>query len=354
MDQTLYKVKSREIIEEFFKNLPNNKIDDLGIGDISINISYAIKDILCLSIIKRQKISQEKEIEVIITKDSQKGVKYIFIKKSTIEDKYFNVERFALNECSNYLSEKDLTNAYSLNLERVKTLIDKNLHAISIVFLVSAFENIMKELFLLNSNLWSFNLTNDIVDNKFIQLGSVVDPKYGYSLVKEINGQNFGLNQEAAEKYQKWEKIYLWDKIFHITRKIGIYQKYFDKLIGNKFEEIGNFEILRDILEKEVYSSTRINFQRLYGTGGVVWLYKRFYNLDFLSFMLEEIEIINETFINRHKIIHGHLKDSEIKLESIELTISSIKKIISFLNNEFEERKRKGMFIDAYLSFLEI
>ena len=107
-------------------------------------------------------------------------------------------------------------------------------------------------------------------------------------------------------------------------------------------------------MEKELYSSTRINFQRLYKTGGVVWLYKMFFNIDLLSIMKEEIKIINETINNRHRIIHGHLKDSEIKLEEIELTISSIKKIISFLNNEFEERKRKGMFVDAYLSIFEL
>lgn len=349
MDQTLHIEKSREIIKEFFNKLPNNKIDDLRIQDISINMYYPIEDVLCLSIIERQKISQEKEIEVNITKDSQKGVKYIFIKKSTLEDKFFNVEKFALNECSRYLAEKDLTNAYSLNLERVKILIDKNLHAISIVFLVSAFENIMKELFLLNSDLWSFRLTDDLLDNKLRQLGSEYDPKYGYSLVKEIKGQKFGLNLEKSEKYQKWEKIYLWDKIFHITRRLGIYQKYFDKLVGNQFEEIANFEILRDILENEVYSSTKINFQRLYKTGGVVWLYRNFFNIDLLSIMKEEIEIINETIKNRHRIIHGHLKDSEIKLEEIELTISSIKKIISFLNNEFDRTKRKGLF--RFLNF---
>lgn len=88
----------------------------------------------------------------------------------------------------------------------------------------------------------------------------------------------YGFDDASYDKVKKWESIYRNDEIFGICRQLGIVDEYFQKLYGNAFQEIDNYEILRYVLQNT--RKRPLDFQMLDGVGGMKWCFKRFFNID--------------------------------------------------------------------------
>ncbi len=113
----------------------------------------------------------------------------------------------------------------------------------------------------------------------------------------------------------------------------------YDKNIANKNREIGQFDILKDLLNN-FKDRTRFNFQRIFDDGGIVWSFKNFFSIDLTKTYKMELDSLNDYFKKkRHAIIHGKLEDKEFKKEDVENMIDLISKIISFLKDNINQLK---------------
>ncbi len=60
-----------------------------------------------------------------------------------------------------------------------------------------------------------------------------------------------------------------------------------------------------------------------------------------------EIEILEEVFNIRHQIIHGNVKDDEVKLELVEQALDALKKVTGFLFDKINT-KEVGYLVSGY------
>lgn len=243
-----------------------------------------------------------------------------------------------------------LDNSYNTNIQRVKKLLDDGHYAVALVFLASAFENITRELFFLYNNIWFSYDEDDFSDDIYKKVGITFGPKIDESIIsgyfsryKEINGKRIGIEKTKLEIAKKWKKTRYWEKIHKICKKLGVYDEYILKKQGNDGLEIGRFEILKEILEKLAYEMRVLNFQRIYDKGGIKMLFSSFFNISFGSFK-ETLNNIDKYIKMRHSIIHGTLKDEDIKENMVTDFRSHILKIVSYLRSELDMKYRDNLY----------
>lgn len=240
-------------------------------------------------------------------------------------------------------------NAYNINIQRVIKLLDDGHYAVALVFLVSAFENITRDLFFLYNNIWFSYDEDDFSDDIYKKVGTTFGPKIDESIIsgyfsryKEINGKRIGIEKTKLEMAKKWKKTRYWEKIHKICKKLGVYDEYILKKQGNDGMEIGRFEILKEILEKLANEMRVLNFQRIYNKGGIKMLFSSFFNISFESFK-ETLKYLGKYIKMRHSIIHGTLKDEEIKENMVTDFRSRVLKIVSYLRSELDMKYRDNL-----------
>lgn len=245
--------------------------------------------------------------------------------------------------CYKILDQIKADNAYSINLQRVDKLLKDGHYSIALIFLVSAFENISKDLFFLYHDLW-FSLEFEEVDNFneeiLKKVGTIIDPKIddaykktNFSYIKEIDGKIIGIEREKLITANRWKDFRYWERIHKVCRDLGIVHEYIQKKMGNQGKEIGGFEILKEILEKSANDMGVLNFQRIYGTGGVKKSFETFFNIK-LDLFKDELNFIAENIKKRHQIIHGTLKDEKIDESMVKDFKAAIGKFITYLGEK--------------------
>lgn len=247
------------------------------------------------------------------------------------DDSY--IDAFAVSKVRDYLEETRESNAYSRNLQRADSLTKDGYYFAAQVMLVSAFEVASRNTFFRNNSHWFITLTSphEELYKKFgVELsGGEQDKKYRQQV--QVGSTLYGFDDSNKDKLDRWESVLLNDEIFGICRQLGVYQEYSQKLFGNSFQEIGQYEILKYVL---LNSRTRpIDFQMLDGTGGVKWSFKRFFNID-LEKLPAEMRILRECFQKRHQIIHGELDDSAVTENGVLELHAAVRKVISYLRDE--------------------
>jgi len=233
-----------------------------------------------------------------------------------------------------------------LNIDRANALVSNKHYSVAIVFLVSAFENATRDIFFQNNDFWFYRNNLEIyhVDDYYVKkygikikdLKDTSSFRLGYD--KDINGEKWILTNEDYQKCLKWKGIQYWDKIFSLCKKIGVYNDYIKKIIANKNREIGQYDILKDLLNN-FKDRRRFNFQRIFDDGGIVWSFKNFFFIDLTKTYKTELDSLNDYFKKRHAIIHGKLEDKEFKKEDVENMIDIISKIISYLKDNINQLK---------------
>ncbi len=242
-------------------------------------------------------------------------------------------------------------NAYNINIQRVKKLLDDGHFAVALVFLVSAFENSTRELFFLYNNIWFSPDEDEFNDDIYKKVGTTFGPKIDESIIsgyfsryKEINGKIIGIKKTKLDMAKKWKKTRYWENIHKICKKLGVYDEYILKKQGNDGMEIGRFEILKEILEKLAKEMRVLNFQRINGKGGIKMLFSSFFNISFESFK-ETLKNLDKYIKMRHSIIHGTLKDEEIEENMVNDFRSRILKSVSYLRSELDMKYRNNLYL---------
>ncbi len=145
------KSKIIKLVEEIIKKLNNKKIQ-LFQNKPTINIFHLKNEIIGISLIDEN----QPDLKCKITHKPEKGKIYFFISKFWLNYEFYDYQEFAEDKVQKIIEEIQSENAYSLNMKRVKDLIRDGHNAVAIVFLISAFENATKDLFLNYNELWFF------------------------------------------------------------------------------------------------------------------------------------------------------------------------------------------------------
>lgn len=321
VDLILKELKDRNL--KFFQQKP------------TVNIYFRKKVLIGISLIDENKA----EIEFEIVERPKKGEIHFFINEYHIEYELLD-ERFVKEKIDNIINERQEINAYNLNIRRVNKLIKDGHYAVGIVFLISAFENAVRDIFFRNNELWFF--TKEGISSEELDL------KYGYVIDdSKINGESYkvtihrgdkkiGMNYNEHDKYSKWKNIIYWNYVFNICKTLRVLNEYQLSLMGNNMHEIGFFEILKEILQKSLGKYSILNFQAIDGKGGVKWCFRRFFSID-LDDLTSEIDLIKDALYKRHRIIHGFLDDSEIDKGYIVNLLYTVERVLDYLRGAIFE-----------------
>jgi len=285
----------------------------------------------------------EKNSEIIcrFVDEPRYGNDYLFLSTKELKEEK-NLQSLGESYAYRKAHEMRVDNAYSINLERVDNLLKDGHYAVALVFLVSAFENMMKELFLLYNELW-FLPDDDYDDEIYIKIGVILDSnnptyKIRFPKIKQINGRYIGIEQTKIKIASQWKNVKYWEQIHKICKKLGVYDLYILKKQGNNGLEIGKFEILKGILEKLKV----LNFQRIFKKGGTKNLFEMFYNISLDGFKKSLIRI-NNFIEKRHNIIHGTLKDDHIEEQMVLDFRSLIQKLVSYIRDELDRKHYENL-----------
>ena len=280
------------------------------------------------------------EITCEFIQTPRKGKKYIFIKKSKVlnDPDPFS---FTYLQSKAIMEDLDADNAHNINIERVNRLINDGQYAVALVFIVSAFEAFMGDIFFHYSDLWFDNEISTIHeynDELYLKYGMVIDDTIDslqYPKRKTINGQLLGIPRGHMEKCRKWAELNVRNHIFGSCEKLNVLWDYVSQFRSNKFEEIEHFEILKKVLKGKPNNSLYIiNFQDLSGNKkGVRNVFKNFYSIDF-EVLKEEIQSFQKIIKKRHKVIHGKLRDTEIERELIIKALDTLNVIKNFIRDK--------------------
>lgn len=282
------------------------------------------------------------DIKCLLVDNPRPGKFYLFFPIEQL--KYDNsLEFLGTTNCYKILEQIKADNAYSINLQRVDKLLKDGHYSIALIFLVSAFENISRDLFYLHHELWfslEFEEVEDFSEDILKKVGIIIDPKIDdkykqdmFSYIKEIDGKIIGIKKEKFSTAKKWKDVRYWEGVHNVCRKLGIYHEYIQKKMGNQGKEIERFELLKETLEKSARGSSVLNFQRIYKTGGVKKSFETFFNIK-LNHFKNELDLIKENIEKRHQIIHGTLKDDKIDEKMVEDFKAAIGKFISYLGEK--------------------
>lgn len=336
-----------EIIVERIRDYINilvNTLESKGIeyfnGKPAVEIAHRGKDLM-ISLID----ANLDEITCELIQTPRKGKKHIFIDKNKVLNDHdpfsFNYLQFkAIKE------ELEEDNAYNINIERVKQLINNGHYAVALVFIVSAFEAVMSDIFFHFSELWFDNEISTIHEYKdelYLKYGMVIEDTSNtqqYPHQKTIDGQTLGIPLGHLGKCQKWAQLDVRNHIFRSCKNLNVLIDYISQLQSNKFEEIEHFEILKKILKGKPDDTLQIiNFQDLSGDKkGVKKVFKKFYNIDFRE-LQEEIQFFQGILKKRHRIIHGKLRDTEIEQELIEGALNTLDRIKNYIRDKLSRQE---------------
>ncbi len=289
-----------------------------------------------------------KDIKCIFVDKPRRGEDYLFVSVEDLNQETM-LQKLGESYAFGKLAQRRVDNAYSINLQRVENLLRDGHNAVAFVFLVSAFENITRDLFFLYNELW-FSLDDDDFDEEvYKKIGVIIDPKINESFIssyfsnyKVINGSKFGIEKIKLEVATKWKLARYWEKIHKICNKLGVFNEYILKKQGINGMEIGNFEILKEILEKKAKQMKILNFQKINGKWGIKKSFKEFFNIDLKGFK-ETFTILDKCIKKRHEIIHGTLKDEQIDEQMVLDFKSLILKVVSYLRDEINYKYRENL-----------
>ena len=242
-----------------------------------------------------------------------------------------------------YLQQMKAKNAYNINLERVDNLLEDAHYSVALVFLVSAFENISKDLFFLHHELWFSQELEEVdkfSDEILKKIGTIIDPKIKedfknkyFSYYDTVDGKIIGIEREKFTIAEKWRNLRKWELIHKVCRDLGIYNKYIQKKMGNQGKEIGRFELLKEILKNRSRGFEILNFQEITGKRGVKKSFETFFNIKLDDFR-NDLELIKKNIKIRHRIIHGTLKDENISKQMVKDFRAAIEKFIAYLDEK--------------------
>jgi len=290
------------------------------------------------------------DIRIKFVNTPQRGEDYLFVLIEELKEEYM-LEELGEIYAIRKLAYMRADNAYNTNIQRVKRLINDGHFAVALVFLVSAFENITRELFFHYSDIWFSQVKDDFSDEIYKKVGVVFGPKIDESIItglfavyKVIDGQTIGIERTKLDIAKKWKKTRYWENIHNICNKFGIFNEYLLKKQGINGKEIGRFEILKEILEKLVEKTRVLNFQRIYGKGGIQMLFKSFFNIKFEDFN-DTLKALDKYIEMRHGIIHGTEKDEEIDESLVFDFKSRVLKLISYLRDELNIKYRDNLHL---------
>jgi len=234
----------------------------------TIEIFPKTKELIGIALIR----DNNPDFRIDFVNDPRQGEDYLFVSIEELKEED-NLKELGEVYGIWKLALMSVDNAYNINNLRVKKLLEDRHYAVALVFQVSAFENITRELFFLYNNIWFLHDEDDFSDDIYkkvvITFGHKIDESIisGYfSRYKEINGKRIGIDNTKLEIAKKWKKTRYWEKIHKICKKLGVYDEYILKKQGNDGMEIGRFEILKEILEKRANKMRVLNFQRISNT----------------------------------------------------------------------------------------
>lgn len=291
------------------------------------------------------------DFKVNFVNNPRQGNDYLFVSIDELKEEHMLIELgevYAIRK----ISHMRVDNAYNINIQRVKKLLKDGHYAVALVFLVSAFENITKELFFLYNDIWfSQEDEDDFSDEIYRKVGIIFGPKIDESIIseyfstyKEIDGKKIGIEKSKLDMAKNWKRTRYWERIHKICKNLGIYNEYILKKQGNNGMEIERFEILKEILKKLTKEMRTLNFQRIYGKGGIERLFKSFLNINFDGFD-ETLKSLHNYIKMRHSIIHGTLKDEEINKNIVLDFKSRVLKIVSYLRDELNIKYRDNLHL---------
>lgn len=284
-----------------------------------------------------------KDITCKLNQNPRKGKKYIFINKNELINNSLDEVSFIYLQVKAIKEESEENTAYYINIERVNKLIKDGDYAVALVFIISAFEVVLSDLFFRYHELWfadKISKFQEYDDDLYLEYGKVMKnarDKRDYPIKKIINGQTWGIHLGRSEKYQKWKELKLREYIYDCCKKLNILDEYASQLRSNKFSEIGTFEILKKVLRKPRSVFQSINFQSLHEKNGVKKAFNLFFNIDFGE-LREEIAFFDEIIKKRHRIIHGKLLDSEIEKQETEKAVNTLKRIKDYISNMLSQQ----------------
>ena len=320
----------RELAEAVAEELAKRELFSFrAMPTVYVNI---IKETLCLILTDEG----NSEIDVIMTTTKKKGVIGFFITRFILED-FFGLDSgyinsFAEEKVDDYEQDTLEMNAYSKNLQRAENLVKDGHYYAALVILISAFEVASRDIFLRHNDLWFVTIhgrSRELYERLGVRL-STKDENREYKVRVHWGDDVYGFDQSNHSILRRWESVRRGDEILKICRQLRIRDEYLQNLYGNSYQEIGFYEILKEVLQKS--QRRPINFQMLDGTGGVKWCYKRFFSID-LEVLSNEIRVLRESLQKRHQIIHGDLDDSQITEREISELENAVRMIINYIKD---------------------
>jgi len=277
------------------------------------------------------------KVQLILTDRPKRGIMTFFLSRFILDD-FFSldegfIEQFARDKVLEYLDEIREDAAYFANLKRVKNLVTDGHYAVAMVFLISAFENAMKDVFFRNNEFWLFHLREPSVQllNKHgIKLDEKDEGRFRTTIV--LGDEKWGFTDEKYELFKKWETVLYKTRIFRICKQLGILEEYLLNLYANSLQEIGYFELLKKTLEGKKGRNPAIKFQMVDGKKGIKWSFNKFFLID-MQTIDKDLDVIKHAAIKRHKIIHGFLDDKQITQDYVEEVEASVRKAVAFVKN---------------------
>ncbi len=347
-DNQILKDNAKPLVEKLLDKL-NEEGNNFFSGIPKVNLTHKGEDILICFL---NEVSTSVDIQL---NQKPSNVKFCaFLNKDHLLNKRYNAEEFARNQLEKIKQEVIEESAYNTNLTRVENLIEDNHFAVALVFIISAFESVLLDIFYRYNHLWFYSIIieieyNDLETNNeekhFKELikihkkfGNQIDPATPrvYHSVRKIDGVSWGILQEPSWIFEKWKNNIIWQYIFKTAKHLKILEDYRLKILGNKSRRLGHFELLKDTLISPNHMFQGINFQSIKEKNGVIKCYKRFFGID-LQGLSTELKIIGETLQKRHKIIHGSLRDDEIEKEEVRTAKDALITIVNYVKDKIIE-----------------
>lgn len=347
-DNQILKDNAKLLVEKLLDKL-NEEGNDFFSGIPKVNLTHKGEDILICFL---NEISTSVDIQL---NQKPSNVKFcVFLNKDHLLNKRYKAEEFARNQLEKIKKEVIEESAYNTNLTRVENLIKDTHYAVALVFIISAFESVLSDIFYRYNHLWFYRIIIDIEYNPlettdeekhfkelmklYKKFGNQIDPaaKIDYLSIRKIDGELWGILKEHSTIFEKWINNIIWQYILKTAKQLKILEDYRLKLLGNKLRRLGHFELLKDTLKYTNHMFQGINFQSIKEKNGVTKCYKRFFGIN-LHGVDTELKIIEETLQKRHRIIHGSLKDAEIEQDEVKTAKDALITIVNYVRDKIIE-----------------
>lgn len=332
--------KVKEVVEGIVKLLDKKGISYFQ-AKPTAEIAFRGKDekkVIWISLIDEP----NSEVNCLFNQELQRGKLYFSIAQGTFLNPNYSISILVQSQINKILEELNQNTAFNTNLERISRLIEDGHYAVALVFIVSAFESVTSDIFYRYNHLWfrtEIILSSNYADDELIKQYGVkreeLGEEYTIFFEKEIDGEKWVVPRMSINIINRWLNLRVWVYIFKVCRYLRIYDQYLLRLSGNKLREIREFDILKSVLKEPRESNRGINFQSLKSVRKV---YKKFFRIDFED-IKNEVKILEEVFKIRHQIIHGNVRDDEVKIEFVEKAVDTLKKVIGFLFDKINARE---------------